>query len=74
MVEKRVSKKKKVKKNIPVGIAYVQATFNNTVITITDPTGNVVAWETAGSQGFKGSRKSTPLCCSGGGRVGCSEG
>lgn len=51
---------KKVKKNIPHGIAHVQTTFNNTIITITDPNGNVVAWASSGSCGFKGSRKGTP--------------
>ncbi|MEK7853524.1 MAG: 30S ribosomal protein S11, partial [candidate division NC10 bacterium] len=48
-------------KNIANGIAFVQATFNNTIVTITDPAGNVVAWASAGSVGFKGSRKSTPF-------------
>ena len=52
--------KKKVKKNITTGIAFVNATFNNTIITITDDHGNVLAWSSAGSKGFKGSRKSTP--------------
>jgi len=52
--------KKKVKKNITSGIAFVNATFNNTIITITDDSGNVIAWSSAGSKGFKGSRKSTP--------------
>ena len=52
--------KKKVKKNITTGIAFVNATFNNTIITITDDSGNVIAWSSAGSKGFKGSRKSTP--------------
>lgn len=51
---------KREKKNIPSGSAYIQATFNNTIVTITDPTGNVVAWTSAGNLGFKGSRKSTP--------------
>lgn len=55
------AKVKKVKKNIPTGMVYVQATFNNTIITITDPTGNVVSWSSAGSKGFRGSRKSTPF-------------
>ncbi len=54
-------KTRKVKKNIPSGLAYVQATFNNTLITITDPAGNVVSWSSAGSKGFRGSRKSTPF-------------
>ena len=49
------------RKNIPRGRAYIQATFNNTVVTLTDPAGNVIAWSSAGSNGFKGSRKSTPF-------------
>jgi len=53
--------RKKVKKNIQSGIAHIQSTFNNTLITITDVAGNVVCWSTAGGQGFKGSRKSTPF-------------
>jgi small subunit ribosomal protein S11 len=53
--------KKKVKKNIATGIAHIQSTFNNTVVTITDVNGNAVAWSSAGSRGFKGSRKSTPF-------------
>jgi small subunit ribosomal protein S11 len=53
--------KKKTKKNVATGIAYVQSTFNNTVVTITDVNGNTVAWSSAGSRGFKGSRKSTPF-------------
>ena len=52
--------KKKIKKNITTGIAFVNATFNNTIISITDNSGNVIAWSSAGSKGFKGSRKSTP--------------
>ena len=54
------SKKKKNKKNITNGIAYVQSTFNNTIISIADTSGNVVSWASAGQKGFKGSRKSTP--------------
>ena len=54
------SKKKKTKKNILTGIAYVQSTFNNTIISIADTSGNVISWASAGSKGFKGSRKSTP--------------
>ena len=54
------SKKKKNKKNILNGIAYVQSTFNNTIVTIADTSGNVVSWASAGQKGFKGSRKSTP--------------
>ena len=53
--------KKKVKKNIPTGVVHIQATFNNTIITITDVGGNAVAWATSGQAGFKGSRKSTPF-------------
>ena len=52
--------KKKIKKNITNGIAFVNATFNNTIVSITDNSGNVIAWASAGSSGFKGSRKSTP--------------
>jgi small subunit ribosomal protein S11 len=48
------------RKNIPRGRAYIQATFNNTIVTLTDPMGNVIAWSSAGANGFKGSRKSTP--------------
>jgi small subunit ribosomal protein S11 len=55
------TKKKKEKKNIPTGVAHIKATFNNTLITITDPSGNVVSWSSAGVQGFKGSRKGTPF-------------
>jgi len=51
---------KKVKKNIPVGVAHIQTSFNNTIISVTDPNGNVVAWASSGSCGFKGSRKGTP--------------
>ena len=54
------SKKKKVKKNIVNGIAYVQSTFNNTIVTIADTNGNVISWASSGQKGFKGSRKSTP--------------
>ena len=54
------SKKKKIKKNVLIGIAYVKSTFNNTIISIADAHGNVVAWSSAGKKGFKGSRKSTP--------------
>ena len=56
----KVHKVKKIKKNITSGIAFVQATFNNTIVTITDDSGNVITWSSAGSKGFKGSRKSTP--------------
>jgi small subunit ribosomal protein S11 len=53
--------KKKAKKNIPTGVVHIQSTFNNTIVTITDPAGNVVSWSSSGVQGFKGSRKSTPF-------------
>ena len=62
-IEKKKSsfkKKKKIKKNITTGIAYVKSTFNNTIISIADVHGNVIAWSSAGKKGFKGSRKSTP--------------
>jgi small subunit ribosomal protein S11 len=58
---KKKSFKKKEKKVIPVGVVHVQATFNNTIITITDSLGNVVSWSSAGSLGFRGSRKGTPF-------------
>tara|TARA_B100001173_G_scaffold276756_1_gene257810 strand:- start:258 stop:701 length:444 start_codon:yes stop_codon:yes gene_type:complete len=54
------SKKKKIKKNITNGIAYVQSTFNNTIVSIADTEGNIISWASAGQKGFKGSRKSTP--------------
>ena len=54
------SKKKKVKKNILNGIAYIQSTFNNTIVSIADTNGNVISWASSGQKGFKGSRKSTP--------------
>lgn len=57
---KRVRKKVE-KKNVPNGIAHIQATFNNTIVTITDIAGNVISWCTCGAKGFKGSRKSTPF-------------
>jgi small subunit ribosomal protein S11 len=58
---KKKSFKKKEKKNIPLGVVHIQATFNNTIVTVTDQTGNVVAWSSAGSLGFRGSRKGTPF-------------
>jgi small subunit ribosomal protein S11 len=57
----RKTGKKKEKKNITEGVAHIQSTFNNTIITITDLSGNVISWSSAGLQGFKGSRKSTPF-------------
>jgi small subunit ribosomal protein S11 len=54
-------RKKKERKNIPTGMVHIKASFNNTLVTITDPAGNVVSWSSAGVQGFKGSRKGTPF-------------
>ncbi len=59
MKQKRA--KKKEKKNVPVGKAFIQATYNNTIITLTDMQGNVVSWASSGGEGFRGSRKSTPF-------------
>jgi len=53
--------RKKVKKNIPTGVAHIQSTFNNTIVTITDVAGNALSWSSSGRRGFKGSRKSTPF-------------
>ena len=58
---KPVSRKKKERKNVPFAIAKIQATFNNTIITIAEPNGNVVCWGSSGASGFKGSKKSTPF-------------
>ncbi len=58
---KQKKAKKREKKNIPVGKAFIQATYNNTIVTLTDMQGNVISWATAGGEGFKGSRKSTPF-------------
>src|SRR5215211_5584333 len=58
---KKKTYKKKEKKHIPVGLVHVQATFNNTIVTFTDTVGNVVAWSSSGSLGFRGSRKGTPF-------------
>jgi small subunit ribosomal protein S11 len=55
------TKKKKERKNVPIGVAHIKATFNNTLVTITDPAGNVISWSSSGVQGFKGSRKGTPF-------------
>lgn len=59
--DKSASRKKKERKNIQNGIAHIRSTFNNTIVTITDTSGNAIAWASAGGQGFKGSRKSTPF-------------
>ncbi len=61
MARPRRTGKKKEKKNVPVGVAHVRASFNNTIITFTDPKGNVISWASCGASGFKGSRKSTPF-------------
>ena len=63
-VVKKVAPKKgrkRVKKNVPVGVVHIRSTFNNTIITVTDRAGNVISWSSAGVRGFKGSRKSTPF-------------
>ncbi|MDD4000248.1 MAG: 30S ribosomal protein S11 [Bacilli bacterium] len=57
----RKVRKRKVRKNIPNGVAHIHSTFNNTIVTITDPSGNAIAWSSAGALGFKGSKKSTPF-------------
>ena len=61
MVKQSTKVRKKVKKNVAEGIAHVHASFNNTIVTITDRQGNALAWSTSGASGFKGSRKSTPF-------------
>ena len=60
MPKKRTKARKRERKSIPAGRAYIQATFNNTMVTLTDPEGNVIAWGSSGTAGFKGSRKGTP--------------
>jgi small subunit ribosomal protein S11 len=59
--ERTASRKKKIRKTVPEGMVSIHSTFNNTIVTITDPQGNVVAWASAGTVGFKGSRKGTPF-------------
>ena len=61
MAAKKVSRKRRVKKNIETGIAHIHSTFNNTIVMITDSHGNALAWSSAGALGFRGSRKSTPF-------------
>ena len=61
MVTNKPKTKKKVKKNIPSGVAHINSTFNNTIVTITDTSGNTVSWSSSGNKGFKGSRKYTPF-------------
>jgi len=60
-MNKAVSKKKRVKRNVPVGIATISASFNNTIVTFSDVNGDVLTWSSSGSKGFKGSRRSTPF-------------
>jgi len=60
-MNKVLSKKKRIKRNVPTGIATISASFNNTIITFSDSNGDVIAWSSAGSKGFKGSRRSTPF-------------
>ena len=60
----RKIRKRKIKKSVPVGLAHIHSTFNNTIVTITDPEGNAIAWSSAGALGFKGSKKSTPFAAS----------
>ena len=62
------ARKRKARKNIARGCAHIHSTFNNTIVTITDESGNAVAWSSAGALGFKGSRKSNSICCSDGWR------
>ena len=56
-----VKRQRKVKKNVPVGVAHIHSTFNNTIVTVCDPEGNAISWSSAGALGFKGSKKSTPF-------------
>ena len=58
---KQTSRKRRVRKNVARGVAHIHSTFNNTIVTITDESGNAIAWSSAGALGFKGSRKSTPF-------------
>jgi small subunit ribosomal protein S11 len=59
--DRNTARRKKTKRSVPEGVAHIHSTFNNTIVTITDPTGNVVSWASAGNVGFKGSRKGTPF-------------
>jgi small subunit ribosomal protein S11 len=60
MPQKRAKARRRERKSVPAGRAYIQSTFNNTIVTLTDPEGNVIAWGSSGTAGFKGSRKGTP--------------
>ncbi len=61
MAARQQRRSKKVKRNVPNGVAHIQSTFNNTIVTITDPGGEVISWASAGSSGFKGAKKGTPF-------------
>ncbi len=61
MAKKRRTTRRRVKRNVPLGMAHIHTTFNNTIVTITDQAGNAIAWSSAGALGFKGSKKSTPF-------------
>ena len=61
MAQKQTTRKKKIKRSFSKGVAHIHATFNNTIITITDEKGNVISWSSAGALGFKGAKKSTPF-------------
>jgi small subunit ribosomal protein S11 len=61
ILARRQTRRKKEKKNVEIGVAHIQSTFNNTLVTITDREGNAISWSSAGAMGFKGSRKSTPF-------------
>jgi len=61
MARKVARTKRRERKNVESGVAHIKSTFNNTIVTITDPAGNAISWASAGTQGFKGSRKSTPF-------------
>ena len=78
MAAKKVSRKRRVKKNIETGIVHIHSTFNNTIVTIADEAGNVISWSSAGALGYKGSRKSTPyvaqLCAEAAGKAAVTQG
>src|SRR3954468_9585876 len=71
---KKGRSRRKVRKNVAFGQAHIKTSFNNTIVTLTDPEGNVIAWESAGSAGFKGSRKSTPFAAPGTADAGAKKG
>lgn len=61
MAPRQQRRSRKIKRNVPNGVAYIQSTFNNTIVTITDPNGDVISWSSAGASGFKGAKKGTPF-------------